>query len=114
MIEPGRVATDIYDKGATTANAVRDRVSDEGEALYGDAFDVIHERFGKARERAVEPDRVAEAIEHALTARRPKSRYLIGRDARILVGLSSLLPARAFGSLVQRDMGLPRRAPKAD
>ena len=61
-----------------------------------------------------DPDRVAKAIEHALTARRPKSRYLIGRDARILVGLSSVLTARAFGSLVERDMGLPRKAPNAD
>ena len=114
LIEPGRVATEIYDKGAATATAVRERMPDEGEALYGDAFDAILKRFGKARERGIDPERVAKAIEHALTARRPKSRYLIGRDARILVGLSSVLTARAFGSLVERDTGLPRKAPDAD
>lgn len=40
--------------------------------------------------RAISPERVAAAIEHALIARRPKSRYVIGIDARAQIALNGL------------------------
>jgi hypothetical protein len=36
------------------------------------------------------PDEVAKAVEHALTADRPKPRYLVGRDAKIRARLQRL------------------------
>ena len=43
--------------------------------------------------RAISPERVAAAIEHALIARRPKSRYVIGIDACAQIALNGL-PSR--------------------
>ncbi len=37
----------------------------------------------EGRGKGVDADRVAQAVEHALTARRPKARYLVGPDAKM-------------------------------
>jgi hypothetical protein len=44
---------------------------------------------------------VAEVIESALTAERPRARYLVGRDARIRAGVERL-PARVRDRLYER------------
>src|SRR2546423_986201 len=44
---------------------------------------------------------VAEAVEKALTAKRPKTRYLVG-DAYLLIGLKRFLPTRWFDRLLYR------------
>jgi hypothetical protein len=41
----------------------------------------------------IDPDVVAKVVEHALTAARPKARYLVGRDAHIRAWIERL-PAR--------------------
>ena len=114
VIEPGSVATDIWDRGAATARAVRGRFDDDAEALYGEALDAMGVTVAKTGERGLHPDRVAKAIEYALTARRPKSRYLIGCRARLMVGASSVLPARVYDAVVERTVGLPRKPPTSD
>ena len=50
--------------------------------------------LAEAKEKAIEPDKVAQAVEHALTAKRPKARYLVGTDAKIQSAISRL-PDRA-------------------
>ena len=52
------------------------------------------------------PERVARVVEHALTARRPRRDYVVGRDARIQIALDRALPTRAFDGLVRRFMGV--------
>jgi hypothetical protein len=50
------------------------------------------------------PERVAEVIERALTAPRPRTRYLVGRDARIRAILQRLLPDRVSDALIARAL----------
>ena len=64
--------------------------------------------FAKMERSASPPDRLARGIEHALTAARPRTRYLVGIDARIQALLAWLLPDRARDALSQRLLGLPR------
>ena len=94
-----------------TARAVRARTADDAEALYGEALDAMGVTAAKMGEGPFHPDRVTKAIEHALTARRPKSRYLIGLEARMMVGRSGVLPARVYGAVVEPTAGLPRKPP---
>jgi hypothetical protein len=47
-------------------------------------------------------------VEHALTARNPKKRYLVGLDARAQMFIGKALPAGWRDRLVRRAMGLPR------
>jgi hypothetical protein len=60
---------------------------------------------------AVFPEEVAKVIEHALTARRPRTRYLVGRDARLMALFHWLLPDRAFDGLIAMTMRRLGRGP---
>jgi NAD(P)-dependent dehydrogenase (short-subunit alcohol dehydrogenase family) len=105
LVEPGAIATPIWGKGNETADRLRGLMSAEQEQAHGEALD----RFTAARPADIAglpPERVAEVIEHALTARRPRTRYLVGRDAKLRACLHDLLPDRAWDALLARTMGL--------
>ena len=54
------------------------------------------------------PEKVAEAIEHALSASRPRSRYLVGLDAKVQARIKPLVPTPIFDRIVARMTGIPR------
>ena len=58
-------------------------------------------RFAKF---AIPPERVARRVEHALSARRPQTNYLVGPDAYALALLRWLLPQRAFEWALRKPM----------
>jgi short-subunit dehydrogenase len=53
-------------------------------------------------------DDIAKVIAQAVTARRPRARYLINPVAKSLVAMNRVLPARACDSVLRRQYGLPR------
>jgi NAD(P)-dependent dehydrogenase (short-subunit alcohol dehydrogenase family) len=106
-VEPGSVATEIWRKGTEQVHGVHEWLGEEGEALYGPAVDAMAGAARKTGERGVPPQRVAEVVETALTARRPRARYLVGADARGMVTARNVLGPRRYGRLVRRLMRLP-------
>ena len=105
-VEPGAIATEIWRRGADEGAAVAERLPPEGRELYARPLGAMG-RISKAMaERAIPPERVAAVVERALTARRPRDRYLVGPDARIQALLVGLLPHRVVDRIVERQMGL--------
>jgi NAD(P)-dependent dehydrogenase (short-subunit alcohol dehydrogenase family) len=82
LVEPGSIATPIWTKPQPLADGVSERYRARLEK-----FRVI---AAARAAKAASPDQVAQAIEHALTARRPKTRYLVGRDAHIRAAIERL------------------------
>jgi NAD(P)-dependent dehydrogenase (short-subunit alcohol dehydrogenase family) len=105
VVEPGNVATPIWDKGDDGVRQAIDSLPPEGRERYGDALRGGSETALKMGRRGVKPDRVARVIEHALTSSRPRTRYLVG-DAWIQYPLSRLLPDRVFDRIVARQLGI--------
>jgi NAD(P)-dependent dehydrogenase (short-subunit alcohol dehydrogenase family) len=91
IVEPASVKTAIWTKGAAHAEAMRASMPPERDELYA-------ARIAKFREVAlkrgpgVDADVVAKAVEEALTATRPKARYLVGRDAHLRAWIERLPP----------------------
>ena len=89
IVEPASVKTAIWTKGAEQADAMR-------EGLAADAAELYAARIAKFREVAlkrgpgIDADVVARTVEHALTASRPKARYLVGRDAHLRAWIERL------------------------
>lgn len=110
IVEPGSIATPIWDKGQDAADELEQRLSPQGHELYDPAIAAVRQAARDAAARGVPPGRVARAVAHALTARRPKTRYLVGNDARLQLAMASLLPDRARDSMVSRVMKLPRKS----
>jgi NAD(P)-dependent dehydrogenase (short-subunit alcohol dehydrogenase family) len=109
IIEPGSFTSRNRPSTETALRADRARMSEDAERRYGQALDAFI-RFSRNVESAAgDPDRVAAVVERALTASRPRARYLVGVDARTAVTVSRVLPARAIDALQSRVIGLPRR-----
>jgi NAD(P)-dependent dehydrogenase (short-subunit alcohol dehydrogenase family) len=106
IVEPGAIATPIWEKGSATAKAVRGSLSPEGEELYGKSLARAEEMLGQNAERGAPPEKVAKVVVHALTARRPRTRYLVGADARTMATLKRVLPDRVRDRLVARATGI--------
>ena len=89
IVEPASVKTAIWAKGAAQADVMRAGISRDRDELYAARI----ERFRTValkRGPGIDPDVVARTVEHALTASRPKARYLVGRDAHIRAWIERL------------------------
>jgi NAD(P)-dependent dehydrogenase (short-subunit alcohol dehydrogenase family) len=109
LIEPGSIATPMMLEKTPEAGAEL-LASLEGEArrLYEPMGRAVIAAFAGFAKQAIPPERVAEAIEHALTAARPKARYLVGTDAKVQALLVRLLPDRWRDAVFARLIGMPR------
>jgi NAD(P)-dependent dehydrogenase (short-subunit alcohol dehydrogenase family) len=105
VIEPGGVKTPIWRKGNELATEMMRDMPAEAGRLYGALIDAVRRRTVKiAEEHGIEPRAVAEAIGTALTAKRPRARYLVGRDAKLRAPAAALLPDRVMDRLVARAL----------
>jgi NAD(P)-dependent dehydrogenase (short-subunit alcohol dehydrogenase family) len=105
VIEPGGVKTPIWGKGDQLATELAADMPPEGERLYGSLVAAIRRQTTRiATETGIEPREVAEVIGHALTAKRPRARYLVGRDAKMRAPAAAVLPARVMDRLVARAL----------
>jgi NAD(P)-dependent dehydrogenase (short-subunit alcohol dehydrogenase family) len=103
IVEPGSIDTPIWERG--------ERISDEHadprrESLYGQAIEKYREVIRQTAERGISPEKVAGRIEHALSADRPRSRYLVGIDAKVQARVRPLVPTPVWDRIVARVMGL--------
>lgn len=106
LVEPGEVKTAIWDKADTTIVDVERALGDVGRRRYQWLTDSARGFAAEGRRHGVMPDRVARAVEHALTAPRPKARYLVGVDAKLYGHILTKLPDRVRDVAV--DLGARR------
>lgn len=94
LLEPGNIATPIWDKSKHTIVTAYGESSPETRELYKDtqaSMLRLADWFGKA---GITPQKVARVVLKALCARRPHTRYLVGWDAKFLGTLVPLSPDR--------------------
>ena len=92
ILEPGNIATPIWDKFKRRAtDAVGSAPA--GEDLYGDVQGSMMRLAEFFSRSGLTPGRVAEVVHRVLTARRPRARYLVGWDAKLLGRIAPSSPA---------------------
>jgi NAD(P)-dependent dehydrogenase (short-subunit alcohol dehydrogenase family) len=115
LIEPGPVKTPWNDVAAASLSSATPANAEGGSdgdpyaaykaavgASFGRTQAGLVGRFGSTSED------IAKVIAQAVTARRPRARYLINPVAKSLVAMNQLLPARAYDSVMRRQYGLSR------
>ena len=102
VIEPGSIGTEIWRRGGEAADATLDRIPEGQRKLYAGLIEGVRQMAERLEASGIPPEKVAGRIAHALTARRPRTRYVVGMDARIQIALARVLPDRAFDALVRR------------
>ena len=101
IVEPGSIATSIWRKGAERFDELAAELPDELLALYGERMSAFRHAAAAVGGRAEPAENVAIVVERALTAQRPKARYVVGRDARRRARVERL-PARLRDRVYER------------
>jgi len=114
IVEPGAIATPLWERGTAIADEMERDLPPEGRQRYGRAIAAVRQAAEKMASAAIPPDEVAKAVAHALLSRHPKTRYVVGRDARVQAVLAKVVPDRLQDRLKERIMGLPTEAPEAE
>ena len=110
LIEPGGVNTPLWERGRASADELLAKVPPETEELYGPAMTRVREVSEQFEKRGAPPDAVAKAIEQALTSKRPRTRYLVGIDARAQAMLKTVATDRMLDRMVAWQLKLPKKA----
>ena len=107
VIEPGLIKTEFATAAATS---LRDHAS-------GGPYDRFNAHVGAITAGAYEgagvrlvgggPDRVARAVEKAITSKRPRVRYRVTPSAVLGVPLQALVPARAWDAMMSTSYPRP-------
>lgn len=105
IIEPGSIDTPIWERGQRKAEDVEAKAP-QTNLLYGAAIEKFKKVIEDTAERGIPPEKVAKAIAHALESSRPKTRYLVGLDAKLQAKLKPLIPTRLFDWIVARQLNL--------
>ncbi len=82
IVEPGSIATPMWRKGAEGFQRLAADMPADLARLYGGRMEAFRRAAAAAAQRGEPADTVAAVVERALDAERPKTRYLVGRDAR--------------------------------
>ena len=108
VIEPGAIATPIWEKSIKAASSLESTAGSAATTRYAAMVKGVKEAVGRAAERAIPPDVVVQAVVHSLTAPRPRTRYLVGADAKIRAWMMKWLPDRLNDRLLTWILKLPR------
>lgn len=110
IVEPGSIDTPIWERGQRKATEIEAKAP-KTDLLYGSAIEKFRKVIRDTAERGIPPEKVAKAIAHALEAKRPHSRYLVGLDAKAQARLMPLIPTLVLDRIVARTLGLQESRP---
>ena len=108
IVEPGSIATPIWGKAQAAADEMEKNLPEEALKLYGKSFAAMRVAAREFEEAGIPADDVAKFVEHALTSKKPKTRYVVGRDAQIQLVVAKFVPDRIRDGLIARQLKLPK------
>jgi NAD(P)-dependent dehydrogenase (short-subunit alcohol dehydrogenase family) len=116
IIEPGLITTRF---GETAAGSLSGTEAAETEHAGGDPYARFNAAVGARTEVAYEggplaklgggPETVARAIERAISARRPRTRYKVTASARLALAQRKLVTDRAWDAMMRTQFPSPGR-----
>ncbi len=107
VIEPGSIHTPAVEKTLGGIDSTIDALPPGGARRYGPMLRRFMHRAYDRETKGSAPDVVARVVHHALTAPRPRIRYRVGKDARLLAALSRFVPDRWLDAARLRIFGMP-------
>ena len=103
-IEPGGIATPIWDKGLEEGRRIAAGMSEDAARRYATLIPKVTAAAERLARDGLPPEAVAEVVGRAVTARRPRARYVVGRDAKAQAIAARLLPDAAMDALIRRAL----------
>lgn len=107
LIEPAQTDTDMWRTAGTMVDEVEDALSTEHRALYARHISGMRKSVPVSQRIAVKPGKVAAVVIEALTATRPRARYVVGAGPKLQVALLTRMPANLRDRLLRAVMRQP-------
>ncbi len=104
VIEPGAVATPIWEKGRSLADKLDAELSDEAKSRYATLISGVRHGIEMQETSGVPPEKAADVVMRAVNAKRPLTRYQVGLDGKISVLAARFLPDRVKDFATQKLM----------
>ena len=107
IVEPAQTSTDIWHTADDMVEQAVATVTPEQRDLYARHIAGMKKMIPVSQKMAVPAQRVSAVVEEALTARRPRARYVVGAGPKLQVALMTNLPALARDRVLRRISGQP-------
>jgi NAD(P)-dependent dehydrogenase (short-subunit alcohol dehydrogenase family) len=121
VVEPGAIHTPAVEKTLGDVEGAIAALPVATARRYGPLLRRVVRRAYEREKNGSPPEVVARVVHRALVARRPRIRYRVGRDARLLTALPRFLPDRVLDAARLRVFGMPtsfgallRRGPEGE
>ena len=102
LVEPGPIATPMISGAQQQGDSHLARLPPQATQHYGERMARLLAQLADMERKAPPPAVVVKAVEHALESARPKTRYVVTREAKLLIFLRWLLPDRALDFLLAK------------
>jgi NAD(P)-dependent dehydrogenase (short-subunit alcohol dehydrogenase family) len=99
VVEPGAVRTEMAGRAIATAHELASTMTPEQSQRYAGLVQAITAQTASFTKSGLPAEAAAKVIAKAVTARRPRTRYIVGRDAALLTRLARILPDRILDLL---------------
>ena len=106
LVEPSAVKTPIWSKGRDSRDELLALLPPQAMERYGAQMEAMFAQVEREEHGAMPVEDVARAILHAVTAPKPKARYLLGKGARA-GSVVALLPTALRDRVMRASMKLP-------
>jgi NAD(P)-dependent dehydrogenase (short-subunit alcohol dehydrogenase family) len=104
LVEPGAIATPMWEKGMASADAMLATLDDEQQRRYAAQITGTRKAADLAAKHAIPVARCAKVVTKAVVADKPRGRYLVGPDAWLQAAIS-MLPTPAFDAVTRKIVG---------
>ncbi|HEY2161034.1 MAG TPA: SDR family NAD(P)-dependent oxidoreductase [Solirubrobacteraceae bacterium] len=109
LIEPAQTDTDMWRRADDDLDEQVAALSPEHRELYAKHIAGFRKTIPRSQRMASPVEGVAAAVEKALTAPRPKARYVVGTGPRVQALMAKLTPTSVLDRLLSAGTGVPRK-----
>jgi NAD(P)-dependent dehydrogenase (short-subunit alcohol dehydrogenase family) len=106
LLEPGPIATPIWERSVNTADKMSNTLSSDALELYDLDLIAIRKTIANSSKNASPVETVVQAVVHAMTAQKPRIRYFLRFMNRVLFRSFKLLPDPIKDCFVRIACGL--------
>jgi NAD(P)-dependent dehydrogenase (short-subunit alcohol dehydrogenase family) len=108
LIEPAQTDTDMWRTAGDMVEQIEADMSADDRALYAAHIAGMKKFVPRARKLASPTSKVVAVVDEALTARRPRARYVVALLPKLQTAIVPRLPAPVWDRLMTALVGLPR------
>ncbi|MCW2755124.1 MAG: Oxidoreductase, short chain dehydrogenase/reductase family protein [Marmoricola sp.] len=108
LVEPAQTDTDMWQTAEDELDATVASLTPGHRTLYDAHIAGMRKMIPMSQRMASPADKVAAAIERALTVGRPRARYVVGAGPKVQNAMARVTPTPLLDGMLRRVSGVPR------